>query len=491
MGDKRRSPLNKKLVPIALAASIPLIVALIWALVSLSYSSARYEKITKSVTCANGILEFKERMDYSMYLAVIGKSEFDELGDGSTTVNGIVTVDPYDYMDETDETLDDLLNMSTMEVNKNQAKRLKNTLVSLRAAVETLEDKIKNSDSYDDNMAYLEDNIYMLTTMFEDGVMEYIRGETVNLGDIRVDQAKRNKNIYMGCLIVVCIAMLIAMFTIYRALRAVTEPINRLCEMSKELSKGNFDVKADTENTNIDEIAILSENFNEMAGEIGELIEDITQKQKDLSLLETKLLQAQINPHFLYNTLDTIVWLAEENQNREVVSMVTSLSDFFRSTLSKGRDIIKVSEEENHIESYLKIQQFRYQDIMEYSISIEEDIKNVNIPKLLLQPLVENALYHGVKNKRGKSRIDVRGFKKGENIVFEVEDSGGGMDNETLKRLRKNIEKEISEDTTESFGLANVNSRIRHYYGDDCGLTIESVKDEGTIARIIIKENVL
>ena len=134
-------------------------------------------------------------------------------------------------------------------------------------------------------------------------------------------------------------------------------------------------------------------------------------------------MQAQINPHFLYNTLDAIVWLAEENRKDEVVSMVTALSDFFRTTLSKGRDFITVREERSHIESYLKIQQFRYQDIMSYEL-IWRKYGRIHIPKLTLQPLVENALYHGLKNKRGGGMIKITGRLDGENMIFTVTDDG-------------------------------------------------------------------
>ena len=166
--------------------------------------------------------------------------------------------------------------------------------------------------------------------------------------------------------------------------------------------------------------------------------------------------------------------------------MVTSLSEFFRTTLAHGRDFIKVSEEQSHIESYLKIQRFRYEDIMDYRIEMEEQIYPYVIPKLLLQPLVENALYHGVKCKRGKSEIFVSGRLEGENLIFTVQDTGKGMTEEALEKLRENIRKGTSEHGNDSFGLANIEQRIRHYYGEAYGLTIESRENEGTKAVVVI-----
>lgn len=486
MKDKQSQSLNKRLLAIAVAAFVPMGIALICTLGALSYSSRVYYKTTRSVTYANRTLDFRERMNYSLYLAVIGRSDFDSLANEEIQVNGIVTVEPYSYIDKMREILDELSKTTSVEVNKNMVDRLENTLNSLRENIKILQDKVTVTGSYEENMEYLEANIYMLTAMFEDGSMEFIRNETTHLEDIRLQQVHRNRVVYVSILSISFLAIIVALITVYRALGSVNDPIKKLCVLSKELAKGNFNVKMQESDT--DEITILSESFNEMASEIGELVDDITEKQKDLSLLETKLLQAQINPHFLYNTLDTIVWLAEDNRNEEVVSMVTSLSEFFRSTLSKGRDFITVEEEKNHIESYLKIQQFRYQDIMDYEVEFDDEVLNYNIPKLLLQPLVENALYHGVKCKRGKSIIKVSGNIEGEYLIFVVEDDGIGMKEETLEKVRDNINGDINKHDKGSFGLANVNFRIRRYYGDDCGLYIDSEYNKGTKSMIRIKK---
>ena len=269
------------------------------------------------------------------------------------------------------------------------------------------------------------------------------------------------------------------------ASRSVTRPIQKLCSVTQKVAEGDFTVKTKVENT--DEISVLTQSFNDMTEEIGVLVEDIKKKQANLHIAETKLLQAQINPHFLYNTLDTIVWLAEENKKEEVVSMVTALSEFFRTTLSKGRDFITVKEEESHVESYLKIQQFRYQDIMDYEINIDESMYGFVIPKLTLQPLVENALYHGVKNKRGKGMIRITGRLKGGDMIFKVIDDGKGMTEEELGKLQNSLKKDKSDRKEDGFGLSNVNQRIRHYYGEGYGISFESRENEGTTATIILE----
>ena len=255
--------------------------------------------------------------------------------------------------------------------------------------------------------------------------------------------------------------------------------------MTGKVAEGDFTAR--TEVVNTDEIGVLSNSFNEMTAEIGTLVEDIKQQQRNLHITEIKLMQAQINPHFLYNTLDTIVWLAEQEKRDDVIKMVTALSNFFRTTLSKGRDFITVGEEESHVRSYLEIQQFRYQDILDYSIKIDEEIKEYVLPKLTLQPLVENALYHGIKNKRGKGMIEIVGNKCGEEIIFEVCDNGKGMAPEKLAELGRNIQKKKDENLTDSFGLTNVNQRICYYYGERYGLQFESKENVGTKATVTIK----
>lgn len=199
------------------------------------------------------------------------------------------------------------------------------------------------------------------------------------------------------------------------------------------------------------------------------------------------MLQEQINPHFLYNTLDNIIWLAEANETDQVVTMVSSLSNFFRTTLSGGRDYVTVKEEEEHIRSYLEIQQFRYRDILEYQIHIPEEMYYYEILKLTLQPLVENALYHGIKNKRGMGHISVSGELAGEHLIFTVQDDGIGMTEERLEELRGIIAGEVKDDKKEGgFGLFNVSQRIKLNYGAEYGLEIESTYKEGTTIRVII-----
>ena len=206
---------------------------------------------------------------------------------------------------------------------------------------------------------------------------------------------------------------------------------------------------------------------------------------------ELRLLQEQINPHFLYNTLDTIVWLIEGDDPDKAVDMVVALSEFFRLVLSKGKEYISIREEKEHIRGYLEIQQVRYRDILDYEIDIDEELYQYKILKLTLQPLVENSLYHGIKYKRAKGKIWITGRMEpdvnaeNDRLLLCVQDNGVGMDEEELERLRIEIGKPCKE-TERGFGLANVNERIRMNFGMEYGMTIESEKGVGTKVRIVI-----
>ena len=202
---------------------------------------------------------------------------------------------------------------------------------------------------------------------------------------------------------------------------------------------------------------------------------------------ELRLLQEQINPHFLYNTLDTIVWLIEGGKNEEAEDMVMSLSDFFKLALSHGREFITIREEELHIRSYLQIQQVRYRDILDYEIDLDPAIYHYGILKLTLQPLVENALYHGIKPLRAKGLVVIRGrMTQDHRICMEVEDNGVGMQPEELEQMRQEILQPCGDEASRGFGMANVSERIRLNFGKEYGMTIDSAPGSGTKVTIII-----
>ena len=299
--------------------------------------------------------------------------------------------------------------------------------------------------------------------------------------------ARLNENIQMiqNILLVFMLLMIVIFIramsnTKMKLVTNIKGPIKKLEDMAGKIANGDFDIRL--VNGKIEELESLTQSLNIMAGKLERLIEENNREQQNLKKAEMSLLQAQIKPHFLYNTYDTIIWLAEENRNNDVIDVVEALSTFYRISLSKGNEWITLESEVKHVESYLRIQRYRYGNILDYDIDIDSDIENILILKLLLQPLVENAIYHGIKQVRGKGKITIKGVRKGRQIEISVSDTGKGIDDETLKKLKKCFSQNRSFPTTDGsgYGLSSVYRRIRLFYGEKGKLLIESEKDVGT-----------
>ena len=287
-----------------------------------------------------------------------------------------------------------------------------------------------------------------------------------------------------GVVVVLCLLFTVVLY--FFISDALTHPLRDLKESMSLAESGNLDVRAETRNT--DEIADLCHGFNGMIVKIKELMESNIREQEELKKSELKALQAQINPHFLYNTLDAIVWMTEANNREEVVRMTKTLSTFFRIVLSKGEEWIRVEDEVEHIRAYLTIQKMRYRDILEYDIEVDPALSPHKVLKLTLQPLVENAIYHGIKNRRAGGTIHIRGTKEsGDSMRFEVRDNGIGMGAERLAIVRKGLDDDLTAPPhSGGYGLKNVNQRIKLYYGMKWGVSIESGEGVGTLVSIVL-----
>ncbi|MBN2222880.1 MAG: sensor histidine kinase, partial [Vallitaleaceae bacterium] len=256
----------------------------------------------------------------------------------------------------------------------------------------------------------------------------------------------------------------------------ILHPIKNLLKGMATFQSGQLDTQVQVENSN--ELGILTSTFNQMTRRIKALVEKMQQVEVNKRKSDLDALQAQINPHFLYNTLDSIVWMSEAGKKEEVVKMTSSLAKLFRISINKGEEYIRVAKEVEHVESYLLIQQMRYGDKLSYKIQVDHEIFQQRMIKIVLQPIVENAIYHGIKTLPGKGIIQIRGRGEGDFLIFEVEDNGMGMDEETKAKLLSG--KIMSSSKGSGVGVYNVDQRIKLYYGRQYGLKIESELYEGT-----------
>ena len=357
-----------------------------------------YDGIVRRITKANAYnINFKEDMDYVMYIIVVNSERAEELVD---------TEQPHRMIQAAREVFGELYEEADSEYAANRLSSILKSLDTLEDRVEEIEKDALVTGLYETNMERLDLNIRVLTELIQEQIQYYIYYETTNMEELRMGIRADVESAITAITVILVLILLGAWMVSRRIVRGITEPIQRLCEAAQAAGSGDFAIRAQDEE--LDELSVLNSSFNQMVEEIGHLVEDIRVEELNLRAAELRVLQEQINPHFLYNTLDNIIWLAESKDTEQVVRMVSSLSSFFRTTLSKGREFITVKEEEQHIRSYLEIQQFRYRDILEYEIAIPEELYEYEIIKLTLQPLVENALYHGIRTSAAATYPGVR-----------------------------------------------------------------------------------
>ena len=290
-------------------------------------------------------------------------------------------------------------------------------------------------------------------------------------------------NLKMRLFVVFVVASFLLVLVLINAFISsrITNPIQQLEKMVNAIEAGELDQEVDIGGSY--EIQHLGRSIGDMAHRIKELMEDIVAEHESKRKSEFDTLQSQINPHFLYNTLDIIVWMIENEQKQEAVKVVTALARFFRISLSKGKSIIPVKDELEHVRNYLMIQQRRFKNKFTYEIEADKEVLNLASLKLMLQPLVENAIYHGMEFMDGDGEIHVKAWKEEEDLWREIQDNGLGMTQERVKNLLSE-KTHVSSKRGSGIGVKNVNERIRLYFGDDYGLVIESEPDEGTIIKI-------
>ena len=443
-------------------------------IVTLFTVNSRYNAVLMSAnTAADFNKEFKSQLDAGMYNHVIqprSAASVDEL--------------PMSLLDDAEEVLMRLEKITTLPDNRWRIHSMLDMCATLRGYMV----EIALEPSYDERMLMLERNIRGetgLTILLETYMHDYIGDEVRELA--RIQGQLRMQVTVLSIMIVAGVVVLSALMLAYslKVARRITGPIGALSRKAQHFAATNAEdapfnpaeeLTLTPIDTHITELRTLDAGFDEMAQRVHGLMQRQMEAQRSLHRAELELLQAQINPHFLYNTLDSIAILAEDERGEDVVHMVTSLSTFFRNSLSRGEDVISLGAECAQVRSYLEIQQIRYSDILRYDICVPEALLDCRVPKLILQPLVENALYHGVKNRRGMGRITVTGEAVGDDLLLRVTDNGAGMDEAQVRELQSGL----YEDKHTGLGLVNVHKRIRLYCGAEYGLSFESAPGVGT-----------
>lgn len=404
---------------------IPVLVFLGYIFYNLWQTNERYEKMLNSVVTASEFsLDFKNDYDYETYLLIVENKKPEESRLPQLLTDARRVVNGLEQYTDTED-------------NKKRLESATRYLDNLETYNQRIVENLGKEDRYEENMVIWENDVQIVTALVQETINEYIYYENRELQTAQEENRMQVMHVMQLSMIIIGVIVIgMVAFSVFVPL-SITEPIEK----------------------------------------------QVRAEQRQLRKAEFELLQAQINPHFLYNTLDAIVWSAEAGNQKQVIQMVGSLSDFFRTSLNRGREIVTVREDLQHVCSYLEIQKIRYMDILEYEILVSEELNDYRIPKITLQPLVENALYHGIKNKRGGGKITLQGREDKESFYIEVLDDGIGMSEDRLRTVQRGLAEKAPQES-ELYGLYNVNERIRLNFGDEYGIKITSEYGKGTMVEV-------
>ncbi len=447
------------------------IIPSVYSVIVFQIHTRQYNQIITNVSIANRINGIaKNNIPSELWEIICGKKE---ITDGNQNK----------MIDEIRTGLTLMLLSSKNSESKDKLEVATRANTTLQRNIDMLISNMKNGSSVTQNESAL-DEIRTITALFSDLMQNFIVSE-IESATI-TNKSLKNTSIILTVIqvVITILAILISINSFITVSGAIEKPISDMEKLSTKVANGDLTARIDI--PHVDELDTLAGNLNSMTEQIDVLLQKNMEEQKNFQKAEMKALQAQITPHFLYNTFDTIVWLAEEEHTEDVVKITKAFSDFLRISLSRGHEWITISQELEHIRNYLTIQKIRYADILNYRIDADEELLNTKMIKLVLQPLVENAIYHGIKNKRGRGELTVSVHYSGqtkESISFCVADNGAGFTEERLGQVRNELRRgaQDSEKLSSVYGLYNVNKKLRLYYGEGTeGLIIESEPGKGS-----------
>ncbi|MDR0503412.1 MAG: histidine kinase [Treponema sp.] len=467
-----------------------LLVPLMMSIVVTFFNTISYDRLISNVDKTNRLNQVvRTEVTNELWDIVAGNKSF---GSGSQ----------YQIIDSINSSLQDIMRTTRDTRNRQMLEVAGRAMQTLTRYVNRLGSQMENNFTVIENERML-DEIRGVSVLVSELLQDFIVREIESAAAENQQIKTRAVVISIVEVVIIILAVFISMFVWMSVAKSVDRSIGSLVSLSSAIAEGNLEARAAL--PRVQELETLTENLNIMADKIKTLLDANIREQRNLQKSEMRALQAQITPHFLYNTMDSIVWLAEGNQNEQVISITRAFSDFFRISLNRGDEWVRVQDEFKHIESYLTIQKIRYRDILDYSIEYEREMEQKIMLKLLLQPLVENALYHGIKNKRGRGTISIRGRRKEGFLCFSVADNGIGMTQAQAASVKEQLARGTAPQKTGSpapvidwtaagekenriYGLYNVAKRMELYYNRMDLLDIQSVYREGTTVSLFIPE---
>ena len=472
---QKQEKLETKMKWMLLSTMIPMTILIIVLLVFFWHYTNEYNQLSNNLAVSseynanyrnsNNDMSFKDEVDMDIYYVTIGRKGKDGL--------------PTEQVDKAISTVESLKKTTSKKESLRSLKYLTNYLENLKKRMNQLLE-IKN---YQERQEFVANNTEILTTLFEKEMQNYIYQEATELVQIESQLAGNVRLTIITMCAAILVATAILLRRSFRLTYSITKPISEILHNIKKVGKGEYKtinvVSADSV-----EIQELDAGTRKMAGRIEGLLENVRKEQEVQHMTELQLIQAQVNPHFLYNTLESITWMIEAQKNEEAVIMISELAKLLRVSLSRGKTIIPVKDELQHSRSYMNIQLVRYKERFQMEFQTDKEIEDYCIVKLVIQPILENAIYYGVGNmdEDDEGKITVRGEKKEDDIYIIIEDNGMGMRKEVLENILKDNNKVPKHGS--GVGVINVHSRIQLMFGEQYGLEIYSEPDEGT--RVVI-----
>lgn len=477
----RKESIKKKIQLSYFSIIVIMVIPTIYSVTVSNMHSKQYDHIITNVSRANHLNQIvKTDITDEVWDIVAGKKEFTE---GKQ----------YEILRSIRNGISDMMDSTSDKKNRQLLEVVSRAEQTLEMYVNLLGDQIKTNASVADTESTL-DEVRGVSALMANILQDFIVAEIESAAQTNDSIKKSSLTLTVIQIIIALVVMGIAVYGFISVSENIRKPIYDMEVLSSRIAEG--DLSARVVLPHVEELDPLAENLNIMAGKINGLINENIQEQRNLQKAEMKALQAQITPHFLYNTFDTIIWLAEAEQIDDVIKVTRAFSDFLRISLSKGHEWITVNQELDHVRNYLTIQKIRYAEILDYTIDTDEALGEFQMLKLILQPLVENAIYHGIKNKRGRGHIKVTasyatteaGAIDTEQIHVTVTDDGIGFTPERLQQVVTELNgKRTTESLSTTYGLYNVNKRLCLYYnGETDGLHIESEYGKGSCVSFTI-----
>ena len=438
-----------------------------------SFNQARvYTELINNITYANQLNnDVNTEIEPVVWGIVAGKTTFEESG-----ITALIK-DIKNRMHEIKENTLSIEGSGTMDVSLRALDTMEGYFDKLKMQIDTKSPVAEREETLEE--------IRVCVSGIDDLLKDFSNKQLIEIDKLNQEwSTQSNRNLLINILLILAVVVA-GVLVFWYISREFMRPVEKLLQMSNKISEGDFSSRIDSMSSQ--EFNELALSMNTMSGKIEHLIDTSVEKEKQVRMSEYKAHQAQITPHFLYNTLDAIIWAAEAGDVEKVITLVSALSSFFRISLSQGIDFISISEEIEHVRNYLRIQQIRYSDVLSYEINVDESIGNKRILKLLLQPLVENSLYHGIKGSRTRGKITINVVLENDKVRFSVADNGVGMTSETLEKLRRDLASEKENET--GYGLFSVNRRLKLYYNLEDGLEIKSEYKKGTEVSFVLGRN--